>query len=710
MHRHPQTQAVAADMVVARKADIGALLAPRSVAVIGASLDQSRVGGRALSILRSFDYAGIVYAINPKETAIGDVRCFASIADLPEPVDLAIVCLRAAQVPDALRECGRRGIASAVVFADGFGGDAVLRADLEQALVVARELSGLRILGPNTIGFRVVDTGLFATFAADVETGVQSGSVAMIGQSGGLSVYFGSAFLRRRGVGSKYVIDTGNEFDIDAAECLDRIAEDDDVSCVALILEGCRDGRALVRAAAKAIAHGKSVVCLKTGRSKAGLDQVASHTGALAGSVALFESALRVVGVRIARDETELMDAVVIASAGKAPRSRRVGVVTPSGGFAILTLDAAEQFGMEVPEPLTPPSDAQRSKLAFGSFANPLDYSATMSAGAGAMETALSWMANQPNIDAVILWQAHSILREDRQRGLYPVLKDLVASTDKPIFLCGLTTPEFQDRLRALGILSFEEPTRLVRALSIAAPPAEPVHAMKPAVAEASARATLGGEQARVILGDLPGLPHVASYPVETVKAALDRQRQLNCRVVLKVESDRFPHKSDLGLVSGPVDAADVAAAFGRIDAARWACGADDAPIIMQPFERGFELALGAYIDPAFGPSVMVASGGIFLEIVADTAFAPAPITQQQARQLILKLRGAPILLGARGQRAADIDAAAAALADLSEFISRSAGAYQEIDINPLIVRERGKGVVAVDALLVPRKEALGHV
>jgi acyl-CoA synthetase (NDP forming) len=710
MHSDVQRRVSEAGAIAARKVDVGSLLAPRSVAVIGASADQSRVGGRALNILRSFGYDGAVYVINPKETAIGDVRCFASIADLPEPVDLAIVCLRAAQVPDALRECGRRGIASAVVFADGFAGDAALCADLEQALAEARAQSGLRILGPNTIGFRVVDTGLFATFAADVETGVQAGSVAMIGQSGGLSVYFGSAFLKRRGVGSKYVIDTGNEFDIDAAECLDHIAEDEDVTCVALILEGCRDGRALVRAAAKAIAHGKSVVCLKTGRSKAGLDQVASHTGALAGSVALFEQALRDVGVRIARDETELMDAVVIASAGKAPRSRRVGVVTPSGGFAILTLDAAEQFGIEVPEPVTPPNDVQRSKLAFGSFANPLDYSATMSAGAEAMETALSWMASQPNIDAVILWQAHSILREDRQHGLYPVLKDLVAATDKPIFLCGLTTPDFEERLRGLGVLSFEEPTRLVRALGIAAPPAEPVHAVAPTVTKTSSRATLGGERARVILGDLPGLPHVASYPVESVKAALDRQRQLSCRVILKVESDRFPHKSDLGLVSGAVNAVDVAVAFGRIEAARQACGAADVPIVMQPFERGFELALGAYIDPAFGPSVMVASGGIFLEIIADTAFALAPITQQQARKLILSLRGAPILLGARGQPAADIDAAAAALADLSQFISRNADAYQEIDINPLIVREKGKGVVAVDALLVPRKEVPDHV
>lgn len=706
MHTTPKRPIGAADAGGVRKADIGALLAPRSVAVIGASVDQGRVGGRALNILRSFGYAGAVYAVNPKETAIGDVPCVASIADLPEPVDLAIICLRAAQIPDALRECGRRGVASAVVFADGFA-DAALRADLEQALADARAQSGLRILGPNTIGFRVVDTGLFATFAADVETGVQVGSVAMIGQSGGLSVYFGSAFLRRRGVGSKYVIDTGNEFDVDAAECLDRIAEDADVSCVALILEGCRDGRALVRAAAKAIANGKTVVCLKTGRSKAGLHQVASHTGALAGSVALFETALRDVGVRIARDETELMDAVVIASAGKAPRGRRVGVVTPSGGFAILTLDAAEQFGMEVPEPATPPSDAQRSKLAFGSFANPLDYSATMSAGAGAMETALGWMASQPNIDAVILWQAHSILREDRQRGLYPALKDLVASTDKPIFLCGLTTPKFEQRLREIGVLSFEEPTRLVRALGIAAPAGEPAREEDaPEATEASPRATLGGERARTILGDLPGLPHVASYPVASLQAALDRQKQLNGRVVLKVESDRFPHKSDLGLVQGPVDAADLAFAFGRIEAARRACGADDVPIVMQPFERGFELALGAYIDPAFGPSVMVASGGIFLEIVADTAFAPAPITQQQARRLILKLRGAPIMLGARGQRVADIDAAAAALADLSQFISRSADAYQEIDINPLIVREKGKGVVAVDALLVPREEA----
>lgn len=700
----------ATDPAQLTKADIGALLAPRSIAVIGASADQSRVGGRALNILRSFGYAGSVYAVNPKERDIGGVASFASIADLPEPVDLAIICLRASQVPGALRECGGRGIASAVVFADGFS-DPQLRIEIDQALADAQAQSGLRILGPNTIGFRVVNTGLFATFAADVETGVKSGPVAMIGQSGGLSVYFGSAFLRRRGVGSKYVIDTGNEFDIDAAECLDLIADDADVSCIALILEGCRNGRALVRSAAKAIANGKTVVCLKTGRSKAGLDQVASHTGALAGSVALFESALRDVGVRIARDETVLMDAVMIASAGKIPRSRRVGVVTPSGGFAILTLDAAEKFGIEIPEPETQPSDEHRNRLAFGNFANPLDYSATMSAGAGAMETALSWMASQPNIDSVILWQAHSILREDRKRSLYPALKELVASTDKPIFLCGLTTPDFQEKLRELGVLSFEEPTRLVRALGVAAPSVKLADQEQTAPdTKAISRVTLGGARARAALGGLSGLPHVASYPVPSLQAAIDRQKRLDSRVVLKVESDRFPHKSDIGLVQGPVDAVELASAFSKIDAARRLCGIDDEPIIMQPFERGVELALGAYIDPAFGPSVMVASGGIFLEIVADTAFAPAPVSLEKARQMILSLRGAPIMLGARGRDPADIEAAAAALVDLSQFIANSGAAYREIDINPLIVREKGKGVVAVDALLVPGEEASGHV
>jgi len=671
---------------------------PRSIAVIGASSETTRAGGRVMAALANAGYPGRVFPVNPNQSAINNLPCYPSVGVVPEPVELAALCVPAERVPDVLRQCGQAGVKAALVFADGFR-DPGLRADFDAALAEARAASGLRVIGPNTIGIRNSHTRAYPTFSSAAEDAPMPGPVATIAQSGGLSGVFGVVALRRRGLGPYCVIDTGNEFDVDIAECLDYLAEEPGVTVISIIIEGARDGRRLMAGVRKARANGKAVVFLKTGRSAAALHQVASHTGALAGSAAMFDAAMRVAGATVVRDESELLDAVVLHAFDRVPKGRRLGAVTPSGGYAILTLDAAERYGMAMPAPAIDPTPEQRADIKLGVFGNPFDMSSTISAGPRGLETSLLWMASQPNVDAILLWQAAILDQPSTQPRVLAVLQRLVAQTDKPVFCCGLTTPDFQAKLREIGVLWFDEPTRLVRALSVVTTPADPE--APPAAAPASTRRVISGAAARAVL---TGLPHVATIPVASAEAARRVMRDLGTeRAILKVESERIAHKTEFGLVSAPLRPDDLAAEFARLEMVRGRTDDPTAPIVLQPFESGTELALGAFVDPVFGPSVMVALGGIFLEVLRDTVFAPAPVTNAEARDMVLRLKAVAVLRGARGRPPADIDAVAQALAALSRFIADNAERYAEIDINPLIVRSEGQGAVAVDALLVVR-------
>ncbi len=679
-----------------RNDNLRAFFDPASIAVIGASAETSRAGGRVLAALAAAGYPGKIYPVHPSQTEINGLTCYAAIGAIPDRVDLAVLCVPAERVPDVMRQCGAAGVKGAVVFADGFR-DPALRAQFDAALAEAKAASGLRIVGPNTVGIRNSHSRAYPTFSSAAEDSPLPGPVATIAQSGGLSGVYGVTSLRRRGLGPYCVVDTGNEFDVDISELVDYVADEPGVTVISIIVEGARDGRRLMEAVRRARANGKAVVFLKTGRSAAALDQVATHTGALVGSAAMFDAAMLAAGAVVAKDEGELLDAVVLHAFGKVPKGRRLGAVSPSGGYAILTLDAVERYGMEMPPALVDPTPAQRAEVKLGVFGNPFDMSSTISAGPRGLETSLLWMAYQPNVDAILLWQAAILDTPTNHAKVLAALTVLVRHTDKPVFCCGLSSPDIQAKLRDIGVLWFDEPTRLVRALSVVAPAPEPA---VPKTARATrTRAIISGAAARAALA---GLPHVPSVVVTDTAGALQAMADLGAdTAVLKVESERIAHKTELGLVSAPLRPGDIEAEIARLTAIRATTEDPGAALILQPFVKGTELALGAFTDPVFGPCVMVALGGIFLEVMKDTVFAPAPVTKAEARAMVLRLKAVAVLQGARGKPPADIDAVADALASLSRFITDHADTYAEIDVNPLIVRPQGQGAVAVDAVLV---------
>lgn len=678
------------------------LFAPHSVVLVGASEDRGRAGGRLVSYMTSNGYGGRVYFVNPGRRTIFGQPCYKSVSELPETVDLALVALNARLAVDVLPEIGRCGVGAAVVFASGFAELGREGAELQQRLASAGKESGIRILGPNTAGVRVTSIGLFGEQGTNLGTvGFRPGSVAMVSQSGALGGYFGSTYLTRIGVGTRYFVDTGNEVDLDAADCVDYIARDPEVSCISLILETCSDGRKLAAAVRRAVALGKPVLALKLGRSEAGMRAAVSHTAAVASPTELFESELAAAGAFVTRDESQLADAMLLHSSGSAPAGNRVGVVTPSGGFGVLILDHAAELGLEVPVVPPPPGEVlSGAEVGLGGMTNPLEVAGLAGSGRRLLDAALAHMSAQPNIDSVILWHPHRLLDEREQEANVTALIESRLRSGKPHFHCGMTTPPVAESMREGGVLTFSLPRALLNAIAAASWTAGPRGTSGPARRQARSGAGRPGDlapaEARSLLHDI-GVEMVETRPVRDVDDALAASESWNMPVFLKLETKLASHKTEHGLVRGPLTISAVRAAFG--DLARSPLHAEDpgSQIVIQPLMPGIELALGAYVDPLFGPAVMVAQGGIFVEVFRDARFAAAPVERDRALELIASLRVYPALAGTRGM-SADIDAVADALVALSRYAATAAHPDFSIDINPLIVGKRGSGAVGVDA------------
>jgi acyl-CoA synthetase (NDP forming) len=523
----------------------------------------------------------------------------------------------------------------------------------------------------------------------------------MVSQSGARGGYFGSTYLSRIGVGTRYFVDTGNEIDLDAADCLDYIAGDPEVSCISLILETCTDGRKLAGAVRRAVALGKPVLALKLGRSAAGMRAAASHTAAVASPTELFESELAAAGAFVTRDEAQLADAMLLHSTGSAPAGNRVGVVTPSGGFGVLLLDHAAELGLAVPA-VPPPSEELLSsaEIGLGGMTNPLEVAGLAGSGRKLLDAALTHMRAQPDVDSVILWHPHRLLDEREQEANVTALIESRQRSGKPHFHCGMTTSAVAESMRAGGVLTFALPRALLSAIAAAAGPARaadrPDGRASAATAGDGQQGDLSPAEARALLLGI-GVETAETRTVRDAGEALAACADWNVPVFLKLETTLASHKTERGLVRGPLTASAVSAAFDDLARSPLREQDPDSQVVVQPLVTGIELALGAYIDPLFGPAVMVGQGGIFVEVFRDVKFAAAPVDRDRALELIAGLRLYPALAGARGTPA-DLDAAAAALVALSECAATAAHPDFSVDVNPLIVRPRGRGAVGVDA------------
>jgi len=685
---------------------LDALLAPRSVAVIGASDDPRRIGGRPLSYLLHKGFAGEVLAVNPKRDTVQGLPALASLDDAAEAPDLAIVAVPAAAVVPTLEACAARGVGAAVVFSSGFAEVGAHGDGGQRAMAAIARGSGMRILGPNCLGAYNAGLGLFATFSSTIEIETpRAGPVGVVSQSGAYGSHV--AYLaRRRRVQAGYLITTGNECDVEAAECIGWLAARDDVSVIAACAEGLRDGDALCAALEAARRAGKPVVFLKMGRSAEGAEAARSHTAALAGSDAVYDAVFREFGVHRARDTDELLDVAYAASFGILPRETRLGLMSVSGGMGIQMADAAERHGLAL-APM--PEDAQarlKKRLPFASARNPVDVTAQVFNDMGLVEEYLQAMFEDGRYTAVVAFftyvagvasmaapLADSLLRVRARHPDCLLVASIIAADDVVA------------RYEAAGCPCFEDPDRAVRAVAALAGFAAAFRRAPGAAAQMPAPAAWPDgdldEASALALLAAAGLPAPEVRRAGSAREAAAAAVALGFPVALKVCSPDIAHKSDAGGVRlGLADAHAVREAHDEMRAAvaRHDPGARVTGALVTPMAGdGVDLVLGARRDPLFGPVVMAGLGGIFVEVLEDVSLSRAPVDAASALAMLRRLKAWPLLTGARGREPVDVDAACAAIVALSRFAAANPQ-VASVDVNPLRVFARG--ACMLDALV----------
>lgn len=696
--------------------DFQALFKPRGIAIVGASHDLRRIGGQPVKYLATYGYKGRVYPINPKHAEIAGLKCYPDVASIDGPCDVAIVAVNGAAAVDVVRECGRKGIRFAVVYSSGFRETGDAGRALEARLLAAASEGGVRIIGPNCQGYLNLSERLYATFGVlGLEPDLKIGPVSTVAQSGG----FGFAIVTQceaAGVGFRNLVSSGNESDVTTPEILEAYVEDEGTRILVGFVEGVRDGRHLMRVADRSVRAGKPLLMWKAGNSEVGKRASLSHTAALTGSYDAYRAAYAQAGIIEMRDIDEISDAVRALLPGRLPKGNRVAALGSSAGSGILFADRCADLGLEM-STLSPHTEAALKEVlpAFGSPRNPVDVTADVFNDLGAFTKAVDIVLSDPAVDQLAVIYAG--LSGEIALTCNRTVADAVRKHGKPVML-GWTARRHRAEaaykvVEEAQIPYFTSPVRLANASAVlakfsayrdranrrASPFAEdiPIDSTLPAktgaLSEAESKDLLAGW----------GLP--ATRDVLVKSGARVRAGEVKFPVVVKVASADIAHKTEAGgVILGVRNAEELEEAVAEVVRRGRAYAPQariDGALVCEMVEDAVEMLAGVTQDPVFGPMVTLGMGGIQAEVLRDVAYRVAPFDEEAAREMIGELRGAALLRGFRKRPAADIDALAQFLARLSRIAWALRDRLAELDINPLMVRPRGKGVIAADALVV---------
>ncbi|MCC7272508.1 MAG: acetate--CoA ligase family protein [Alphaproteobacteria bacterium] len=692
------------------------LLRPRSVALVGASNDPTRIGGRPLRYYRETGFAGAIYPINPNRAEVQSLRTWPDIAALPEAPDLVLVAIPAAGVVAVAEEAAAKGARSMVIFSSGFAeADAGDGRAMQERLAEIARTSGMRIAGPNCLGVFNAEIGHYCTFTASFDHGgfPKPGGIAIVSQSGAYGSHM-ATLAREKGLGTTYWVTTGNECDVQVADCIAFLADEPGVDVIACYIEGVADAARLTAALAYARRRRKPVVVMKVGRSSVGAEAAQSHTASLAGADRVYDTVFRRHGALRVETTEDMLDVAYACTRRILPTGRRLGIVTISGGGGVVLADAATAAGLEVP-PM--PADAQRRLkeiLPFAATRNPVDITAQAFNDMSLVTTNVEMMLSEGGYDLIVNFFTSVPRSKVINARLRPAMQEAARRFPGRLqVMCMIATREMIEEYESDGYLVFEDPHRAVRALAglcwfaeaFARPRPAPPPALPPDVLAAPERAVDERTAKRIVAS--AGIPVVEDRLVRTAGEAREAAALIGGPVALKIASPDIAHKTEVGGVAlglaGPDAAADAFTAMtARVAAAAPAARIEGA-LVSPMVTDGVECILGVTVDPAFGPVVLFGLGGIFVEVLKDVSMRVAPFGADEAMAMIREVKGFPLLDGARGRPKADVAALAEALARLSAFAAANAGRLGSLDINPLIVRPAGRGVVAVDALFVPR-------
>jgi acyl-CoA synthetase (NDP forming) len=689
---------------------ISRLLHPRSVAVIGASADATKTAGRPVSYLVKHGFSGAIYPVNPKVEHIGELACYPDVASLPGVPDVGIVLLGAERAHLAVRDLAARGCAAAIVLASGYTETGEEGARRQQQLLEAA--GDMRILGPNTIGLVNLSDNIVLSATGALEMAhFPVGGIGVVSQSGGIL----GALLSRaaaRGIGLSKLISTSNEVDLELADFIDHLADDEATKVIALYVETVRDPAKFRNACLKAARAGKPVVAFKIGRSEAGAQAAVSHTGALAGADRMYDALFQQVGVIRAQTFADLLDIPAALATGRKLHGKRVAILTSTGGAGTLVSDDLGMAGFDTPPPDAATAEALRA-LQTGDHAvldrNPIDVTLA-GLKPDLLRGAIGVLLKSPSYDALtIIVGSSSLAMPELLAG---AIQDCLPNSDKPVIAyVSPHAPEVGALLTQRGVPAFaaaESCTAALRAMFQATQ-------LRPQVESSALSETIG-------IGDLPagsldehqakqlftrfGVPcageRVVASPAEAEAAA----RELGGRVVLKILSAEITHKSDVGgvAVNLTVDtvgarltamAADVKAKTGVLP---------QRFLVQEMVGAGTELILGMHRD-ALGTAILLGMGGVTAELFKDTTMRLLPpgggLSRANALAMAQQLKTWPLLDGFRGRPKADVDALVTAIVAFSRMAAQLGERLVEAEINPVFVLPHGQGVRAADGVVV---------
>jgi acetate---CoA ligase (ADP-forming) len=693
---------------MSRFAGLTPLLAPRSIAVLGASSDPTRIGGRPIAYMRAQGFAGALYPVNPNRAEIQGLKAYQSVADLPETPDVAIVAVPADLAAPAIEDLAKRGVKGVIMFTAGFAEMDDEGAVKQTQMVASARAAGMRILGPNCLGVFDARRSYYATFSSSFDSGWPVlGRIGIASQSGAYGTHL-YTIARNRGIGASLCVMTGNEADVTVGECIGWLAENPDVDVIAVYAEGIREAPGLIAALETARAAKKPIVMQKVGRSELGGKAAKSHTASIAGDDAVTEAVMREFGVFRARNSEEMLDIAHTATRKIYPAKNTLGLITVSGGAGVLISDVAENLGLAMPEMPMEAQQKLRELVPFCAPRNPVDATAQVSNDVTLVKTFTESMVRDGGYASVLGFfsMTASARRWPAMREQLNAVKS--ENPDRLYVLSVIVSAEGRDELEADGWVVHEDPTRAVTAIdamgrfgtAFTVKAADPPPTIPPVMLPA---ATLSEAEAKRLLAKagIESAPEVACSTADEAAAVAQR---FGFPVVMKILSPDIVHKSEIGGVLLDVSDPDAVRSGFPVLLERARTAAPDARIegvlVAKQLKGGVECILGIHRDPVFGPMAMFGLGGIFVEVLKDVVFHRCPFGADTAEAMIRSIKGAPLLLGARGRKKADVTALAVMLSRLSAFAVAAGDRLQSIDLNPVFAMPEGEGAFAVDAVI----------
>jgi acetyltransferase len=706
-------------------AKIDSLLNPRNIVIAGASDKAGNWSPRILRNLMRYNYSGPIYPLNPARDEVWNRRCYRNFQQLPEPPDHILVLVPAPYVPQMLRDGAAAGARSATVITAGFSESTdperkVLGEELRRVI----EETGLAVSGPNCLGNFNASASLF-TLPDDRQQQFTPGPVAIVAQSGGIVLAL-KRTLEERGIATGMLVTSGNETGLTAADYIAYYVQQPSVRVIVAYLEAIHDSKVFLLALQSARAAGKPVIIFKLGASEEGRAAAAAHTGALAGSVEAFDAVAGVAGAIRARNMDDLVETVEFLVHAPKPNGNRLAAITYSGGMRGLIVDAAAAHGLTFPALSDQSRELLQPFMQPGAIVNnPLDGGLGAAGGVDVFLKCVDTYLNDPNFDILLLQE--ELPREAGTRRAEMVLRkvnEMAGKANKPVAFISVLSygvNEFARSVRAelphLAIM--QEPDRALRAIKNAtnyyarmAEPLVPAHQRNSAgelilteLMPQFGQAALDEPSSKRLLSAY-GIHGPKEALVQTADDAISAARSIGYPVVAKLVSSTITHKSDIGgvLLNLQTDD-DVTKAFQHIQ--RLIINHPQKPVfegvlIAQMVKGGIELVLGAACDPEMGPVLMFGSGGVTIELTKDVAFAPLPLNETTARNLISRTKVSSLIKGYRGQMPYDEQSLIKALIGLSQLASDCGDKLVSIDINPFTVQQSGG--IALDALIILKK------